>query len=426
MARPYEMVISIGGQSLVDGIWRLFGPALEDLVRPLPLVLPGFTNAVMRIEGVVPVQGSPPPTGAFAVLASVALTAEAMLQVNVSTGEVTVPLGPRALDLSNLTGTINLPAHNVDLTNLAIGGNIAPPIGRVDLSGGTGSLSVPAGAANLTGGQLEGTINLPDALSLGLPLPAVVPVALDLTPAPLAIGASLVLAVAGIDWTTRYGMQLNVSGVTLDPIHFDPNALVGQITSVLQAAADQIQARLDLPTPEVPLEASAVSGLLSPIPAVVGAALVKALSGLTAETGRLLYPPAGTGASCDVAVLPTAGDGRLTVAASGTYILQVGLIGAGAPATSRTGRGSSRPASSTATCSSATACCSSCSVACSCACPPLRSPCQQRRRLRTSGAARTLLVATSTARHSVSARSRWSAASPPVWTACPAHPSPSR
>ena len=41
MPPPYDAVISIGGQSLVDGVWHLFGPALEELSNPLPLALIG-------------------------------------------------------------------------------------------------------------------------------------------------------------------------------------------------------------------------------------------------------------------------------------------------------------------------------------------------------------------------------------------------
>ncbi len=50
----YDSVISIGGQSLLDGVWHLFGPALGQLSNPLPLALPGFSNATMRITHLTP------------------------------------------------------------------------------------------------------------------------------------------------------------------------------------------------------------------------------------------------------------------------------------------------------------------------------------------------------------------------------------
>ena len=146
MPPPYDAVISIGGQSLVDGIWRLLGPALEGLTNPLPLALPGFSNATMRITRIIPVfPGTPPPAGALNVLATVELSAEALLNVNVSGGDVTITLGPQNLHLTNLTGTIGLPAQDGNLTNLSIGGTYPAPIGRVDLGPGTGSLHMPGG-----------------------------------------------------------------------------------------------------------------------------------------------------------------------------------------------------------------------------------------------------------------------------------------
>src|SRR5437868_4133976 len=108
MPPPYDAVISIGGQSLVDGVWHLFGPALEELSNPLPLALPGFSDASLRITHVIPViHGT--VAGKLEVLATFEVTAEALLNVNLAAGGFSVTLGPQNLHLTNLTGTIGLP-----------------------------------------------------------------------------------------------------------------------------------------------------------------------------------------------------------------------------------------------------------------------------------------------------------------------------
>src|SRR5947199_2575248 len=151
MPPPYDTVISIGGQSLVDGVWRLLGPALEGLSNPLPLALPGFTNAAMRITRIIPVfPGMPPATGALDVLATVELTADALLNVNLAAGNFSITLGPQQLHVTNLTGTIGVPAQTGNLLNL---------VGTQ-----TGTISLPAHAETLTNGDLTGTLNLPGNL----------------------------------------------------------------------------------------------------------------------------------------------------------------------------------------------------------------------------------------------------------------------
>ena len=153
MPPPYDTVVSIGGQSFVDGLWRLLGPALEGLTNPLPLALPGFTNATMRITQIVPVfPGSPPPAGALNLLATVELAAEALLNVNASAGDFTVTLGTQDLSLTNLTGTINLPEQRGNLTNIRLSGTLPAPSGTLSLGPGTGDLTLPSAAARLTGG----------------------------------------------------------------------------------------------------------------------------------------------------------------------------------------------------------------------------------------------------------------------------------
>jgi hypothetical protein len=334
MPPPFDTVISIGGQSFVDGIWRLLGPALEGLTNPLPLTVPGFTNASMRVTQLVPVfPGTALATGgALNVRATIELTAEALLQVTASAGEVAISLGPQALRLTDLAGTIGLPAQEGSLTDIRIPGSL--PTGPVSLGPGTGTLRLPAATAALTGGNLTGTLTLPGELRLpGLPLPTIVPVALDLTPSgPFLLNASLVLGVTTpIGPATRFGLLFNVSEVTVGDIEFNPAALAVGLTSNLQRAVNRIVEQLRIPATIVqrPITEADVAAMLAPVSAAVGGAFDEALTRLLAETGRLIYPPAGAGASCDVIALPTAGDAQLAVAGDGSFVLQVALNRAG-------------------------------------------------------------------------------------------------
>ena len=46
--------ISIGGRALLDGFWRMVGPSLNALRAPLPTVIPGVANAMLRIRNITP------------------------------------------------------------------------------------------------------------------------------------------------------------------------------------------------------------------------------------------------------------------------------------------------------------------------------------------------------------------------------------
>jgi hypothetical protein len=321
MPPPYDAVLSIGGQSLVDGIWHLLGPALEGLSNPLPLTLPGFTNSTMRITRLTPIlPGTPVPVGApmgpFKVLVAVELAAEALLYVNIPAG------GSFSISLSGLAGTLGLPDQHVTLNDIAIGGLVP----------GSGSFELPARTASFTDGTLTGNGTLQNSLAVpGLPLPAVVPFAVNLTPsAPLEVIVSLGLAATGIDVQTAFGLHFEVSDVTVGDVVLAPT-LIDDLTTALRGAADQLRRQLHIPAliPRIDISSHDVHTLIDPVANLVSGALNDALSGLYAETGRLLYPPPGTGASCDVTVLPTAGDVQLAVADSGDYVLQVGLGRAG-------------------------------------------------------------------------------------------------
>jgi len=77
--------------------------------------------------------------------------------------------------------------------------------------------------------------------------------------------------------------------------------------------------------------------LAAAIPASVAAVLTDAFRGLSARTGRLIYPPPGAGLpalapgstppspSCEVLALPTDAKARLSIAADGSIVLQIGF-----------------------------------------------------------------------------------------------------
>src|SRR5437762_10746524 len=100
MAGPYDSVVSIGGQSFVDGLWRLLGPALEGITNPLPVALPGFANGQLRITQLVPViPGTPTSTPALQILAFVEVAAEAVLQVTSTASPANLNLGQAAFTI---------------------------------------------------------------------------------------------------------------------------------------------------------------------------------------------------------------------------------------------------------------------------------------------------------------------------------------
>lgn len=324
MAGPYDSVVTIGGQSFVDGIWRILGPALQGITNPLPISIPGFTNAQLRITQLVPVfPGTPPASGGMNVLATVELVAEALLHVTTTTDSVNIGLGDQDLTLTSLTGSIDIPDQTGTLSDIVFTGG-GPNIGT-----GTGTVELPAVTGTLSGGSGSGTIDFPDDLVVpGIPLPAIVPVAVDLTPsAPLVLPATVTLTVSGPSAMTRFGLLFSVQSVSVGPVAgFDPN-LAAVLTPILQTAVDQIVAQLAIPTtlPQPTVDQAAVATLVAPIPTIVAAAFDDALTRLLAETGRLTFPTPGTGASCDVVALPTQADAQLTVLPGGTYALQIGF-----------------------------------------------------------------------------------------------------
>jgi hypothetical protein len=331
MPPPYDSVISIGGQSLVDGVWHLFGPALEELSNPLPLTLPGFSDASMRITHVIPlIPGT--VAGKLEVVAIFEVAAEALLNVNLAAGGFSVTLGPQNLHLTNLTGSIGLPDQTGALSNILIGGNYPAPIGHVDLGPGTGALDLPAHTETLTGGDFTGTLDLPNSVTLpSIPLPAVVPVAVNLTPTGARATPAVVnLLAGGITQASRFSLFVMTENAAVGTVTLDP-ALPAALTTTLQNAVDGIVQQLGIPgvIAQTPVSAATVTALLAPVEALIRSALADALSTMIGETGRLIFPNADDSASCEARSLPAVGDVNLQVAADGTFALQLGFARVG-------------------------------------------------------------------------------------------------
>lgn len=317
----FDTVVSIGGQSFTDGIWRLFGPALEGLANPIPIAIPGVANARMRVKQLVPVfPGLPTDSGALRLRADVELTGEALIQILVESRPVNLPLGALDLALTDLAGSITEPLQSGTLSNIRFPGAVG------NLAGGTGEVTLPGGPVSLADGTATGTLTPAGDLALpGIALPKIVPVPIDFTgETPLRFDATLSLTVEEPDSIARAGLLFAVSDVSVSS---------GGSTLSAQKLADTLEAEIDrilgdLAVPDAlaqpPLDRGKIAALASSIPGLIATTLGNALSGLLAATGRLIYPPPGTGASCDSRMLPTSVEAALAVGRDGAYVLQVG------------------------------------------------------------------------------------------------------
>jgi hypothetical protein len=340
-----DAVISIGSQSFLDGLLRILGPALDTIRGPVPIAIPGLTNSLLNIRDIVPVlPGS--SRGQIELRLQVELSGEVLLVASVAAGTVSLGLGTGDIRLDPATGTVDQPLRSGTLNINAVTGRVGPTV--LSLDPATGTLSLPAAAAApLNLGAIVGTLTLPaGGGDLGLPLPAVVAVPIDLTHGN-RIAATVQLAVtvngAAVDTevaiaaTTGFGLVFgaNAASVTLPPL---AETFTDGIRTALSSAIDRIVTQLigtaSIVQPTRDLEAVATS-LAAAIPGVLNATLTDLFTALLARTGRLVFAPPGAGASCDVRALPTDAKTRLTIAADGSLILQVGFdrlaIAAGDP-----------------------------------------------------------------------------------------------
>jgi len=170
-----DAVISIGGQSFIDGIVRLLGPALQPLRTPMPVALPGLTNSTLSIRRFEPVlPGSRP--GEIELEVEFELAGEVLLLASAPLDQVT-----GEINLGAATGTVSQPARTGTLTTSQGSGTVGPTALALDALSGTVQLAgEPDAALNL--GAIAGTLRFPPGGgAIALPFPAVVPVAVDLS-----------------------------------------------------------------------------------------------------------------------------------------------------------------------------------------------------------------------------------------------------
>lgn len=334
-----DAVISIGGQSFLDGILRILGPAMEPLNAPIPVALPGVSNGLLAIRTMRSVRPSGQQgrleleleldlKGEVLFVASVASPALALsgdIALNATPGAATIREPQRDATLQNVTGNGSL-ANGVTLTITSLTGNVRIPPADipVDLAQILGSISIPpAGAA-----------------APGLPLPGVVPVPLHFnTPAqPLIARVFLTPTLNGralgadavVDGSTDFGLQFDFGTPTVQPAALPaafPGNLQNDLTSALHTLTAQllrVQPAIQIVQPAYDLTGVATD-LAAAIPAALHSALVAAFSGLRARTGRLLYPAQRATTSCELRALPTVGKARVAAAPDGSLLLQLGF-----------------------------------------------------------------------------------------------------
>lgn len=342
---PCDTVVSIGGQSLLDGVWRMLQPALQSLNSALPVSLPGMTNSWVRIRNITPSWSTSPPAGLrltvfVEVLGDILVTGSVKgdtLNLALPKGNFTFPNSP--------SGKLALPTQNVNITNLSLTGipAITTATGNITVTPSTNAtklLPITAGTLDLK--DLKGDFAfIPDSLGrVGLPLPSLLPLALNLTRTSLVqIDVTLPLSVDPvIGPSTASGVRLNLGPPTSGAIStIRAPSIANDITTALTLLLTQLG--VTLPTPQVtpffePFEnvgprraeiATMATAIATGAQTAILTVVTNALSGLAVQTGRLIFPPAGAGASCDVNVLPTLGDMQIVTATNGTPVLQVGF-----------------------------------------------------------------------------------------------------
>jgi hypothetical protein len=341
----FDTVISIGGQSLLDGVWRVLQPALQSLSNPLPVSIPGMTNAWVRIRKITPsLSNTEPPR--LVLVVDVESRGDVLLTATLRAGVLNLTLPNlnimRPLDVPKFRlpqTDITLPSVSGSLPLTAGGTLTLIPTNTPPTPPGTGSIRLPNDDVNITLPEIIGTIHLPtEPINLGLPLPSVVPVSLNLTPTnPAQILVALDLSAhTPIDGASAFGLQLELGlpNVRL-PVSLG-SELVASLESAIINGFNQLISQLGvpLPAPIFPPPGTPISPVTEPfegvgpnlaeiraiasnIAAAARVAIQKvvgnALTGLTARTGRLIFPPSAPGAPCDVALLPTEAHARVFI-----------------------------------------------------------------------------------------------------------------
>lgn len=318
-----DAVISIGGQSLIDGLLRILGPALEPLRAPLPIALPGVTNGFLTIRTIRAARPSSQPSTMELELA-LDLRGDVLFVANVANNVLSFS-GALTLGATQNAGTIRDPQRTAALQGLT--------------GSPTATLQMPATNMPLDLNQMQGTIQVPPAGTTlpSIPFPAVVPVPVVFTPRPLTArvfftpivnGQSLFGNVADITAATAFGVEFDFGTPTVNAIVLGAT-FIADLQASLSSALSVIGNQLALSVPGLVQATPNVSGVSSAlagaIPAAAQSLLATAFDQLRARTGRLIYPVPGAGASCEVRALPTVAKARLTAAADSSLLLQIGV-----------------------------------------------------------------------------------------------------
>src|SRR5207248_9632955 len=162
--------------SFVDGLVRILGPGLQALRAPMPVALPGLSNAVLSIRSIKSVIPSA-QSGTIELDLEIDLTAEVLLVASVAADTVNLTLGNGTVTLPASSGSLAEPLRSGALaTNPGTGtetGTIAGVATTLNLALNSlsGSVTLPAATAPLTLDQVVGTIQLPAGVgNLALPL----------------------------------------------------------------------------------------------------------------------------------------------------------------------------------------------------------------------------------------------------------------
>jgi hypothetical protein len=290
----------------------------------------------------------------------VELLGDILLTASVKAGTVNLALPQGAINISKPddapAGAFRLPTDDSDITLPDMTGPLATaPLGKLTLS------PVPDSAGKPTKGKMkfptsDGTFNLPVLTGklnfppgipggVGLPLPSVVPLTLNLTPiAPARVPVTVPLAVVPtIDQASAFGLlfRLGIPTVSL-PTLLVPSDLVAAIVGGLEQLLKQLGIK-DLPEKLPPVDPfgdkgptsaeirTTATNIVASAQKAIQDVLKAALAGLTARTGRLIFPAPGAGASCETALLPTAATPQIILPPGGP-VLQVGFFRTGVSA----------------------------------------------------------------------------------------------
>lgn len=342
-----DATISIGGRSLLDGVLRILGPALEPLQAPIPIALPGVTDALLRIKSIRGVQQNIPQTFIELDL-EVDLSGEVLFIGNLESNVLSFN-GAITLNATPDAATIRDPKRISPIVGGAATGTVGPA--GLNITSLTGSVEIPQTNVPVDLKQILGTIQVPPAgvQIPGIPFPGVVPVPVHFTAGgPLKTRVRLLPGLPGQPFGNpaaipASGLELEFGLTSVAQIpQVDLQALAAtlqaSLTTALTSIANQLATSLPAVVPQPNHDALAVSNALSGvIGTVVQSLLTSLFSGLRARVGPLTFPVPAAGSSCEVRALPTVAQARITADASGGLILQIGVdrtttAGAGLPA----------------------------------------------------------------------------------------------